>query len=107
MFVLSEIEELPNDKLKATDTMIVNRGENSYQASVADVKSGSKLKDDDVFLLNRGENSYKITKADLESEIAPPETVNKPTLLTPANNATGLSLTALTMTCTAFAGTNS
>ena len=38
------------NKLKATDKMIVNRGDNSYEVSVADVKSGDKLKDDDQFL---------------------------------------------------------
>ena len=76
-------------KLKPTDTMIINRGENSYQVSVADAKSGDKLKPDDQFLVNRGANSYRISKADLDTELGPDldTNVTTPTFLAPVDGA--------------------
>ena len=59
------------NNLEATDTMVVNSGENSYSVTVADVADGAVLEDTDLFLVNRGENSYSVTKKQLADEIAP------------------------------------
>ena len=77
------------DKLKATDKMAVNRGENSYQVPIADAFSGDKLKDDDQFLVNRGGNSYRISRIDLSAEVGPlwDKTIATPTWLSPVDGA--------------------
>ena len=48
------------NNLKPDDTMVVNRGENSYKVTVDSIKTDSPtLQDTDVFLVNRGENSTR------------------------------------------------
>ena len=77
------------DKLKATDKMAVNRGENTYQVPVGDVFTSDKLKDDDQFLVNRGDNSYRISKVDLAKEIGLDNdtTIVTPTMISPVDGA--------------------
>ena len=76
------------NNLEATDTMVVNSGENSYSVTVADVADGAVLEDTDLFLVNRGENSYSITKKQLAEEIAPDGVITPPVVVrTPPNGA--------------------
>jgi hypothetical protein len=79
---------MPYNDLQATDTMIVNNGENSYSATVENVAAGTAIADTDVFLVNRGENSYSITKQQLSDEIGARGEIEEPVVvLTPPNGA--------------------
>ena len=57
-------------------------------------------------VVNRGDQTYKISGEDVKDSLEPdiPEFVSQPTLLTPPDNATGLSIDGLTMTAQRLLG---
>ena len=85
------------DNLDPNDTMIVNRGSNSYSVTVDQVSSSSPvLQDNDVFLVNRGDKSFSVTKKIITDEIGKEGEITAPVVvLTPPNGA-GLGDTEVT-----------
>ena len=76
------------NNLQPTDTMAVQRGDNSYQVTVDAVSTNDPaLQDSDWFLVNRGANSYKVSKATLTNELGPKGVVVTPTVLRPSDGA--------------------
>ena len=91
--------------LQDDDQFIVNRSD--VTTTVKSSELMAEIQDTDWMVVNRGDQTYKISGEDVKDSLEPdiPEFVSQPTLLTPPDNATGLSIDGLTMTCTAFAGT--
>ena len=77
------------DNLDPNDTMIVNRGSNSYSVTVDQVSTSAPvLQDDDVFLVNRGDKSFSVTKKIITDEIGKEGQITAPVVvLTPPNGA--------------------
>ena len=82
--ITSTSPDMAYDNLQPTDTMAVQRGDNTYQVTVDAVSTDDDaLLDTDWFLVNRGENSYKVSKATLKDEIGGSGDGDSGTLLNP------------------------
>lgn len=83
-----------------TDLTVINRAGVDYRTPV----TMSTVQDTDLLLVNRGGVDYKCTFADWKAAYVPPASINKPSITSPADGATGLGETP-TFTSSAFSGT--
>ena len=88
--------------VQPTDKTLVNRAGVDYSTPVGTLMA--TIQDTDLLLVNRAGVDYKCSGLDFKAAMVPPTTINKPSITSPANNATGLGETP-TFTSSAFSGT--
>ena len=71
--------------LRDTDLFLVNRGGASYTTEFDNIRDN--VNDDDLMLVNRNGVSYTTTGEEFKDALGPAGTVDKPSIIAPADNA--------------------